>query len=62
MPKAGFVPSPTLHLVFVVLKQLEAPIVYLVPSTTWLDPGRPSSFVDRDFGPELKPEYMPVPA
>lgn len=59
MPKSSFVPKPTLHLVFVVLRQLEAPMVYLIPSTTWLGPDRPGCFVDRDFGPELKskPEY-----
>lgn len=59
MGKSVFQPHSHLHLCLVVLCQGDAPVMYLIPSTAWLDTGHPASLVDHDYGDGLKskPEY-----
>jgi hypothetical protein len=57
MKKSYFKPSETLHLALVMLKQGEAPDLYLIPSSRWVDAD--GVFVSRDYGEGLKsaPEW-----
>jgi hypothetical protein len=46
----------SLYMSFVMLKEGEAPILYLIPSTAWLDPNE--LFVSRNYeGKKSKPEW-----
>jgi hypothetical protein len=57
-PKATFSPGNNLFAVIVPFFEGEVPQLYLIPSTTWLEPN--SFFVSRDYGQEgqtSKPEW-----
>lgn len=56
MPKSHFHLSKERYLALGILKELKAPVLYLIPSTVWLEPN--ACFMSRDYvGLKSKPEW-----